>query len=378
MGLNAFFAYTVVLAMGYTYAQALVVVFISGVLFVLVTGVGLCEAVIRSVPSSVKTAITPGIGLFITIIGLKNSGLVVGNSSTLVSMVDFAQWQVPGADLTAARGALVALIGLLVIGVLYARGVKGAVLIGVVAATLAGIPLGVTQLSNLSFDLGAKFADFREVSFMRLDLAGLFAGGELPRTLFVVVMLVISFSLVNMFDSIGTLLGAAKQSGLLDANGEVVNMKRALMSNAVSTVAGALLGISTVATMVESSAGIAAGGRTGLSSLVASGLFLLSILFLPLVTIVPGAATASALIFVGVLMISGIRDVDFSDMTEALPAFCTMIFMPFTYSIANGIAMGLIMFCLIKLLNGQAREIRPLAAVVALVFILRYAFMTLG
>lgn len=378
MGLNAFFAYTVMVAMGYTYSQALVIVFVSGVFFILITSVGLREAIIRAIPDCVKGAIAPGIGLFITIIGLKNSGLVVGNSATLVSMVDFAQWQVPGADLTAAKGALVALIGLIVIGVLHAKGVKGSILIGIIVGTLVGIPLGVTQLSNISFDIGAKFADFRELSFLQLDFAGLFGGEDFVQNLFAVVMLVISFSLVNMFDSVGTLLGAAKQSGLVDKDGDVVNMKQALMSDAVSTVVGALVGTSTVTTMVESSAGIAEGGRTGLTSLVASGLFLVSIIFLPVVTIVPGAATASALIFVGVMMLSNIREVDFSDMTNALPAFCTVVFMPFTYSIANGIAMGLITFCLIKLLSGQVKEIRPLAAIVAVTFVLRYAFMTLG
>ena len=378
MGLNAFFAYTVVLAMGYSYSQALVVVFISGILFIVITAVGLREAIIRSIPQAVKTAITPGIGLFITIIGLKNSGLVVGNSATLVSMVDFAQWQNPDADLTAVKSALVAVIGLLIMGVLHARKVKGSILIGIVASTVVGIPLGVTQVSNLSFDIGSKFSDFMAVSFFHLDFAGLFTGENLLQSLFTVTMLVISFSLVNMFDSIGTLLGAAKQSGMMDEKGEVIHMKQALMSDAISTAAGALVGTSTVTTVVESSAGIAAGGRTGLTSLVTAGLFLLSMVFAPVVGIVPGAATAPALIFVGILMLSNIRDVDFGDMSEALPAFCTIVFMPFTYSIANGVAVGLITYCIMKLFTGKVREIQPLAAVVSLIFMLRYAFMTLG
>lgn len=378
MGLNAFFAYTVVLAMGYSYGQALVVVFLSGVLFIAITAVGLREAIIRAIPQSVKAAITPGIGLFITIVGLKNCGLVVGNSSTLVSMVDFAQWQIPGADLTAVKGALVAVIGLVVMGVLHARRVKGAILMGIAAATLAGIPLGVTQMAGFSLDLGAKFADFGAVSLFKLDFAGLFAGEDAVRAGFTVVMLVISFSLVNMFDSIGTLLGAARQSGMMDQNGQLPHMRQALMADAISTAAGALVGTSTVTTVVESGAGIAEGGRTGLTSLVTALLFLGSLIFAPVVSIVPGAATAPALIFVGILMLSNIRDVDFGDITEALPAFCTIVFMPFTYSIANGIAMGLIMFCLVKLFSGRGREIRPLAAAVALIFALRYAFMTLG
>lgn len=378
MGLNAFFAYTVVVSMGYTYSQALVVVFISGLLFIVITAVGLREAIIRSIPESVKTAITPGIGLFITIVGLKNSGIVVSNSSTLVSMVDFAQWQIPGADLTVLQGALTAFIGLIIIGVLYAHRVKGSILLGIVASTLVGIPLGVTNLSGMRLDLGAQFSDFLEVSFLKLDFFNLFTGPDLLHTIFTVAMLVISFSLVNMFDSIGTLLGAAKQSGMIDENGEVIHMKQALMSDAISTVAGALFGTSTVTTVVESSAGIAEGGRTGLTSVVTALLFLISIVMAPVVGIVPSAATAPALIFVGILMLSNIRDVDFHDMTEALPAFCTIVFMPFTYSIANGVAVGLITFCLIKLFCGKFREVRPLALIVALIFVLRYAFMTLG
>ena len=378
MGLNAFFAYTVVLTLGYSYSQALVVVFISGVLFILITAVGLREAIIRSIPNAVKAAITPGIGLFITIIGLKNSGLVVGNAATLVSMVDFSQWQNLDANLVLIGGALGALVGLVVMGVLHAKHVKGSILIGIVAATVVGIPLGVTQLSNFSFDLGAKFTDFVEISFFKLDFAGLFGGENLVETIFTVAMLVLCFSLVNMFDSIGTLLGAAKQSGMIDEKGEVINMHQALMADAISTAAGACLGTSTVTTVVESSAGIAEGGRTGFTSVITALLFLASLIFAPIVGIVPGAATAPALIFVGILMLSNIKDVDFSDMTEAVPAFCTIVFMPFTYSIANGVAMGLILYCDMKLFTGKVKEIKPLTAIVALIFIIRYAFMTLG
>jgi len=353
-------------------------VFISGILFIVITAIGLREAIIRAIPDCVKAAITPGIGLFITIIGLKNSGIVVSNSATLVSMVDFAQWRTPGADLIAAKGALVALIGLVVMGVLHAKKVKGAILIGIFAETLAGIPLGVTQMGNLSFDIGRQFSDFMEVSFLKMDFAGLFAGESLFQSIFTVTMLVISFSLVNMFDSIGTLLGASKQSGMMDENGEVINMKQALMSDAISTAAGAMVGTSTVTTVVESSAGIAEGGRTGLTSVTTALLFLASLIFAPFVSVVPGAATAPALIFVGALMLSNIRDVDFSNMVETIPAFCTIVFMPFTYSIANGIAFGLIMYTVMKLLCGQVKDVKPLCAIVALTFIIRYTFMTLG
>ena len=378
MGLNALFAYTVVLGMGYTYGQALVVVFISGVFFIVITAIGLREAIIRSIPDAVKTAITPGIGLFITIIGLKNAGIVISNPATLVSLVDFSQWKIEGADLALMSSALVALAGLVIMGMLHARKVKGSILLGIVAATLIGIPLGVTHISNLDMNIGMKFRDFAEVSFMKMDFAGLFSGANMVETIFTVTMLVISFSLVNMFDSIGTLLGAAKQSGMIDENGEVIRMKQALMSDAISTAAGAMVGTSTVTTVVESSAGIAAGGRTGLTSLVTALMFLGAILFAPIVSIVPAAATAPALIFVGILMLGNIRDVDFSDMSNALPAFCTIVFMPFTYSIANGVAFGLITYCLMKLTTGRRQDVKILTLAISVVFVVRYAFMTLG
>ena len=376
-GLNAFFAYTVVLGMGYTYGQALVIVFISGIFFIVITAIGLREAIIRSIPDAVKTAITPGIGLFITIIGLKNAGIVISNPATLVSLVDFSKWR-SGADMVLINGALVALVGLVIMGILHARKVKGSILLGIIAATLIGIPLGITHLSNLDMNLGVKFQDFAEVSFLKMDFAGLFAGTNFVETLFTVTMLVISFSLVNMFDSIGTLLGAAKQSGMIDENGEVIRMKQDLMSDAVSTLAGAMVGTSTVTTVVESSAGIAEGGRTGMTSLVTALMFLGAILFAPIVSIVPAAATAPALIFVGILMLGNIRDVDFSDMSNALPAFCTIVFMPFTYSIANGVAFGLITYCLMNLMTGRRREVKALTLMISFVFVVRYAFMTLG
>lgn len=378
MGLNAFFAYTVVLGMGYTYGQALVIVFISGIFFIVITAIGLREAIIRSIPDAVKTAITPGIGLFITIIGLKNASIIISNPATLVSLVDFSQWRLDGADMTLLGSALTALVGLVIMGILHARKVKGSILLGIVAATLIGIPLGITHISNLDMNIAVKFSDFAEVSFMKMDFAGLFAGTSFVETLFTVTMLVISFSLVNMFDSIGTLLGAARQSGMIDGNGEVIRMKQALMSDAISTAAGAMVGTSTVTTVVESSAGIAAGGRTGLTSLVTAFMFLGAILFVPIVSIVPAAATAPALIFVGILMLGNIREVDFSDMSNALPAFCTIVFMPFTYSIANGVAFGLITYCLMKLMTGRREDVKALTLMISVVFVVRYAFMTLG
>lgn len=378
MGLSAFFAYTVMLVMGYTYSQALVIVFLSGAIFIVITAIGLREAIIRAIPSCIKDAMTPGIGLFIAIIGLKSANIVVDNPATLVSMIDFSQWQNPEFDTQLIMSATVALIGLIVIGVLNAKKVKGAILIGIVVATLIGIPLGVTKFDAFDLNLATKFHDFYEVSLFNLDFAGLFGGEDLIHNIFIVFMLVISFSLVNMFDSLGTLLGAAKQANMMDEKGEVIRMKQALMSDAISTLTGALVGAPTVTTLVESSAGIAEGGRTGLTALTTSMLFIAAIICAPFVSIIPAAATAPALIYVGVLMLANVKDVDFSDITNAIPAFITITFMPFTYSIANGIAMGLISFCLLKLFTGKTKEIKTLTAVVSIIFALRYVLISLG
>ncbi len=378
MGLNAFFAYTCVLTLGYSYGEALVIVFISGLLFIVITAVGLREAIVRAIPKSVAVAMTPAIGLFITIIGLKNGGIIVANDATFVAMVDFAAWTKPDADISVMMGAIVALIGLVTICVLHMHKFKAAILTGMVVATIVGIPLGVTQFGGFSLNIGQQMSEFMEISLFQMDFAGIFTKGEsLASSIFTVTMLVISFSLVNMFDSIGTLQGATKQAGMLDENGEVPNMKKAMMSDAVSTVAGAMVGTSTVTTFVESSAGIAAGGRTGFTSVVTAFLFLGAIILAPIISIIPSAATAPALIFVGILMLSNIKEVDFGEMTDALPAFCTIVFMPFTYSIANGIAMGIIMHCLMKLFTGKAKEIRLLTVVIAVIFALRYAFMSM-
>lgn len=378
MGLNAFFAYTVMLSMGYSYSQALVIVFISGLLFIFITGVGLREAIIRAIPDCIKVAITPGIGLFITIIGLKSSGLVVKNDATMVAMLDFSKWSLSQADFTTSMGALLAILGLCLISILHHKRVKGAILISILTVTILGIPFGVTKLGNFSYNLGAQFNDFLDVSLLSLDFKGLFSGPNLLENIFAVTMLVISFSLVNMFDSLGTLLATAKQSGLVDENGEIIRVKQALMSDAISTAVGALVGTSTVTTLVESSSGIAEGGRTGLTAFTSSILFLVAIIFVPVVSIVPSQATAPALIFVGILMMSNIKEVDFNDMTNAFPAFSTIVFMPFTYSIANGIALGLITYCIIKLLTAQFKELKPLTVILAIIFMVRYAFMTLG
>ena len=381
MGLNAFLAYTVMLGMGYSYQQGLVIVLLSGIVFIIITMLGIHEAIINCIPKSVKSAITPGIGLFITILGLKSGGVVVGNSSTLVALCDFAAWNGSAAaelDITTAiMTPLLTLIGVAILGILVAKNVTGSILIAIVATTIIGIPMGVTQLSKFDMNIAAKFADWSEVSLFKLDFAGMFADKSMADVALTVTMLVVTFSLINMFDSIGTLLGAAKQANMLDENGNALRTKESLMSGAISSVFGSMFGTPTITTMVECSAGIAAGGRTGLTSLTAGMLFLCSIILAPFISIIPAAATSPILIYVGILMMSNIKDVDFSDMTDAIPAFFTVVFMPFTYSIANGVAMGLIFHCIMKVLAGKFKEINPVTLVIAVVFLVRYAFMSM-
>lgn len=395
MGLNAFFAFTVILTMGYTYGEALATVFISGILFIIITFVGFREAVVRAIPTVIKDAIGPGIGLFLALVGLENAKLVVANGSTFVGMIDFSLWNNPGdaeGMITAGSvsypaaeyhqmiaGALVALIGLVIIAALHTRKVKGSIIIGIFAATIIGIPFGVTSFSGLNFNFGQQFSDFVNVSLFKMDFGGLFEGASNPlEIIFTIAMVVISFSIVDMFDTIGTLLGTAKQAKMLDEKGEMPRMRQALMSDALATTVGACLGSSTATTFVESSTGIAEGGRSGLTSLVTSLLFLFSIVIAPFIGVIPSAATAPALIFVGVLMMGGVKDLNFRKMDEGVPAFVTISFMPFTYSIANGIAAGLITYVLIKLLAGKAKEIRPFTVFLCVLFIVRFACMITG
>ena len=380
MGLNAFFAYTVMLGMGYSYSQTLAIVFISGILFITITIVGLREAIVRAIPANIKIAISAGIGLFLAFLGLQKAGLSINSDSTLVTLVDFSKIGTPEQH-TALVGTILAFVGLLVIAALYQLKVKGSILIGILLVTIVGIPFGVTQLpETFSFNIGAQFNDFMSTS------VGAFAGGfkdllggssSFVEGVFTVAMLVISFSLVDMFDTIGTLLGTAKKADLLDKDGNMPGMKKALLCDAIATTAGAMLGTSTVTTYVESSAGIGEGGRTGLTSAVTAVLFLVALIAAPFISIIPAYATAPALIFVGALMISGIKDIDFSEISDAVPAFLTIALMPLTYSIANGIAFGLISYVVIKALCGKFKEINWLTLVLALLFIVRFFCMSM-
>lgn len=387
MGLNAFFAFSVMPAMASLsgnadlspvkqYQMALAVVLLSGVLFILITLFGIREAIVRAIPHNIKLAISGGIGLFIAFVGLQGAGIVTRSDSTLVTLTPLNQlFSGDPQTSQAALSAVLAVLGLVIIAVLAHYKVKGAILIGIVSTALLCYLTGAAQLPQgdlFSFDLGQQVRDFADVSLFKLDFSGIFAGRGLWQAVATVLILVISFSLVDMFNTIGTLIGTAKQAGLLDENGTMPQMKNALMCDAVATTAGAVLGTSTVTTYVESGAGIGEGGRTGLTSVVTSVLFLAALLFAPFVGLVPSAATAPALIYVGALMMNGMKELDFSSPSEGIPAFLTILLMPLTYSISNGIAFGLISYVFIKLLCGKLRDVHPVTVILGIFFLISF------
>ena len=384
MGLNAFFTFSVVLQNGFTWQQGLAIVFVSGVLFVLLTLTGIRSAVVDALPTSIRYAIPAGIGLFITLIGFNNAGIVRVNQGPIVDIILSAESleanalieqvnQAPAQILEMAEfstpSVWLAGIGLVVIAVLYALKVQGAILFSIVLTTLIGIPLGVTQVPT-----SVSFTDIHlGDTLFQLDFAGLFArDASLLRVLSTLVVVIISFSLVDLFDTIGTLIGTADKGGFLDEDGRLPRMKRSLLADALATTFGALVGTSTVTTYIESNAGVAAGGRTGLTALVVGILFLLSIFLAPVAGMVPAAATAPALILVGMLMMQSIQRIDFGDFENALPAFLAIVLMPFTYSIANGIAAGIIFYVVIKLVKGKAREVPPALYIMAGLFVVKF------
>ena len=374
MGLNAYFAYTVCGSMGYSWQVALLAVFAEGIVFIVLSLTNVREAIFNAIPLTLKHGVSAGIGLFIAFVGLQGAHLVVNSDSTLTTTVDFA-----GNFHTEGICAVLAIVGLFITIVLYIKGFKGAILIGIIATWILGMimqAVGVYQVDveggfyslfpNLAFvdltDLGKTFGQC-----FRADLSGVSVIN------FIVVLL--SFLFVDIFDTLGTLVGVATKADMLDSEGKLPRIKQALLADAIATSAGAIIGTSTTTTYVESSAGVAAGGRTGLSSVVTGLLFLISIFFAPIFTAIPGFATAPALIFVGFLMVSSVIKVDFSDLTEAVPAYLCMLAMPLMYSIAEGIAMGVVSYVVINLLCGKAKKITPLMYVLAVLFICKYIFL---
>lgn len=349
MGLNAFFTYTVVMTMGKSWEFALAAVFIEGIIFVFLTFFNVREAIFNAIPRSLKTAVSVGIGLFISLIGLLNSTVIVKNDVGL------------GLGNLVSKESFIFFIGLLIMAVLTARKTKGALLIGIVISTIIALFTGVSKLPEGGI---IQLPPSLSPIAFKLDFSSIFS-----LEMFSVVF---AFLFVDLFDTIGTLTGVATKAKMLDENGQLPNAGRALFADSVGTTIGALLGTSTVTTFVESATGVAEGGRTGLTALSAGFCFFLSIFFYPLITIIPAQATAAALVMVGLFMIDSIVDINFGDFTESFPAFMTIIMMPFAYSIAEGIAFGMISYASVKLLTGKGKEVSPLVYVLALVFLLRY------
>ena len=363
MGLNAFFTYSVCLGMGYTWQQGLTIVLISGLLFLAVAVSPLRSKVIASIPAFLKSAISAGIGLFIAFIGLLNADIVKLIGDTVVDGVVVAtDYSDMGSIISGAP--LLALIGVLITGILIAYKVKGAMVIGILVTTLIGLPMGVTQIpENVALSNIGNIS----LTFLQFDFGGIMSLGVLP-----LVTAVISFAVVDMFDTVGTLIGTAGNAGMLDENGNLPGGDRALIADAMATCVGACLGTSTVTTFVESSTGIEGGARTGLAPVVTAALFLLSTLLAPIAGIIPSAATAPALIIVGVYMIKGAVSIDWFDFEKALPAFLTIAIMPFAYSISDGIGFGFISYTVIKVARGKAKEVPGLIYILSAIFILMY------
>ena len=350
MGLNAFFAYTVVIGMGFSWQMALAAVFIEGLIFIALSALDVREAIVNAIPMNVKRAISVGIGLFIAFIGLKNAGIVVPYEATAVTLGDMS-----------SSGPILAMIGLFVIGTLLALKVKGAILLGILATTVLGIPMGVTSLPSGSWlppSLAPTFAQFDFSMLFTLDM----------------LVVIATFLFIDIFDTAGTLIGVATKGNLLTEDGKVPRAKQALLADAIGTTVGALLGTSTVTSYIESASGMSEGGKTGLTSMTVGVLFVLSMFLAPLFLMVPAAATASALVAVGLFMAATITDIDFEDYTESIPAFMTIIMMPLTFSISEGIMFGVVTFVGLKLLTGKYKEVTKVAYVLAALFVLWFAF----
>ncbi len=374
LGLNAYFAYTVCGEMGYSWQIALLAVFVEGLIFIVLSVTNVREAIFNAIPTPLKKGVSVGIGLFIAFIGFQNAGIVVNSDSTLVTVIDFTK------DFnTAGISALLAIIGTFIIVILHVKKVKGSILIGIFATWILGILCQLTGLYQVTPDAGyySLLPSFSTFDFGAIGQTF----GQCFRADFSTVritdfiVIVLAFLFVDVFDTLGTLIGCANKADMLDKDGKLPRIKPALLADAIATSAGAVLGTSTTTTFVESSAGVAEGGRTGLASIVTGLLFLVSIIFAPIFTAIPGFATAPALLFVGFLMITAVVQIDFNDLTEAIPAYLCLLAMPLLYSISEGIAVGVISYVIINLVCGKAKKITPLMYILAVLFVLKYIFL---
>ncbi|MBR5819573.1 MAG: NCS2 family permease [Alistipes sp.] len=351
MGLNAFFVYSVCLGMGYSWQFALTAVLLEGFTFILLTVTNVREAIVNAIPLSLRNAIGAGIGLFIAFIGLSSAGVVVNNEATLVALGDIT-----------SGSALLALIGLVITGFLFMRNVPGAILIGILVTMIIGIPMGVTE--------------FKGVISLPESIAPIFCQFEFDK-IFTIDMLVVVFTFlfIDMFDTVGTLVGVCTKANMVDEKGKIYRIKEAFMADAIATTAGAVLGTSTTTTYVESAAGVAQGGRSGLTAFFVAVCFAVALLFSPLFLSIPSAATAPALVIVGLLMLESIIKIPFNDFSESIPAFVCIIMMPLTYSISNGILLGMIAYVIINLICGNFKKITPVMYILAVLFILKHIFI---
>ncbi len=352
MGLNAFFAFTLVQGMGYSWQVAMTAMFVEGVIFILITFLNVRELILNSIPMSLRYAISAGIGMFIAFIGLKNSGIIVENPATFVMLGEFTPTSV------------LAMVGILLSGILLWRGVKGALFYSILICTAIGVPLGVTEIPDsflpvsLPHSLAPTFCQFSFDGFFTIDMA----------------IIIFTLLFMNIFDTIGTLVGLASKTGVMREDGHIPRVKEAMMSDAIGTTIGSMMGSSTITTYVESASGIAEGGRSGLTSFTTGVLFLLALLFSPLFLLIPSAATTGALVLVGVFMMDSVSKVDMGDISEALPAFVTMIMMVLTYSIADGMVLGLLCYVLVKLGCGKYKEISLTMYGLSVLFLLKFIF----
>lgn len=350
MGLNAFFAFTVVLGMGYSWQFALTAVFLEGIIFLILTAFNVRELIVNAIPMNLKHAISAGIGLFIAFIGMQNTGLIASNDATLVTLGDMS-----------SHSVWITLFGLVLIGVLLALKVRGALLIGIFAATVVGVPFGVTHLPDGSW---LTLPPSIEPIAMKFEFSSVF-------TIDMLIVL-FTFLFVDMFDTVGTLIGVSSKANMIKKDGSLPRAKQALFADAIGTTVGSMLGTSTVTTYVESASGVAEGGRTGLTSLSTAGMFLLALFLSPIFLMVPAAATAPALILVGSFMLTPVLKINFDDYTESIPAFLTIIMMPLAYSIAEGIVFGMLSFVALKLLSGKTKDLSWIMYILTVLFLLKF------
>lgn len=351
LGLNAFFVYTVCLTMGYSWQFALTAVLIEGIIFIILTATNIREAIIDAIPAAMKSAVSAGIGLFIAFIGMVNAGIIVDDGGTIISL----------GTITSGT-ALLALIGLVITSVMMILKVPGSILIGIIVTAIIGIPFGITKFDGVVSSvpsIAPIFCKFEWHNIFSIDM----------------LIVVFTFLFIDMFDTIGTVIGVSKKANAINPDGTIPGVKKVLMADAIATVAGAAFGTSTTTTYVESASGVASGGRTGLTSFTVAICFAIALFFAPVFLGIPSAATAPALILVGVMMMSSIKDVDFNDFSECVPAYITMVVMPLAYSISDGIMLGLISYVVLNAFSGKFKKISIMMWILAILFILRYIFL---